>query len=135
MTMRVSTKDRDILRRLAAQQAQIAALPIHQEKAELWRRLNDRQPVRPMVWINEICWNEMNVDGELTLLCQDLWAQEIELGLRRLLYQWRHLPADMVVDDYISCPLVIHSSGFGLKEDVDIVKTDATNDVVSVSYT
>ena len=84
-----------------------------------------------MVWINEIPWNEMNVDDELTLRCEDAWAREIELRLRLLLYQWRHMPADMIVDDSIACPVIIHSTGFGLREDVDIVKTDDTNDVVS----
>ncbi len=129
--MPVSPHDRDILRRLAAAQAEIAQLPIHQEKAELWRRLNDLEPVRPLVWINEICWNEVNVDDELTLRCEDPWLREVEFGLRTLLYQWRHLPADMIVDPYIPCPLVIHNSGFGLREDVDIVKTDETSGVVS----
>jgi len=37
----------------------------------------------------------------------------------------------MVVSDYLACPLAIHSSGFGIVEDVDIVKTDETSDVVS----
>ena len=127
----ISNHDREILRRLAAKQAAIARLPAHREKAEMWRRLNDRESVRPMVWINEICWNEMNVADELTLQCDDAWAQGIETDLRRLLYQWRHLPADMVVDEYIACPLVIHSSGFGLQEDVDIVRTSETSEVVS----
>lgn len=127
----ISTNDRDILRRLAEQQALIAALPIQKEKAEMWRRLNDREPVRPMVWINEICWNEMNVNDELTLRCSDPWAREIENNLRMKLYQWQHLPADMVVDDYIACSLAISSTGFGLTEDVDIVKTDETSGVVS----
>ena len=112
--MNLTSRDRDVLRRLAEQQAEIAALPVHKEKAELWRRLNDLQPARPMVWINEIPWNEMNVDDELTLQCADPWAREVEGGLRRLLYQWRHLPADMVVDEYIPCPLVVRSTGFGL---------------------
>ncbi len=129
--MPVSPHDRDILRRLAAAQAAIAQLPVHQVKAEMWRRLNDLEPVRPMVWINEICWNEVNVDDELTLRCEDPWLREVEFGLRTLLYQWRHLPADMIVDPYISCPLVIHNSGFGLREDVDIVRTDETSGVVS----
>ena len=129
--MGIPGNDRDILRRLAEEQARIAALPVHREKAELWRRLNDLEPVRPLVWINEIPWHEMDVDGELTLRCEDTWAREIETGLRRLLYQWRHLPGDMIVDDYIACPLVIHSTGFGLAEDVDIVKTDDANDIVS----
>ncbi len=127
----ISNHDREILRRLAAEQAAIARLPAHREKAEMWRRLNDRESVRPMVWINEICWNEMTVADELTLQCDDAWAQGIETDLRRLLYQWRHLPADMVVDEYIACPLVIHSSGFGLQEDVDIVRTSETSEVVS----
>jgi hypothetical protein len=63
----IPLQDRDILRRLAAEQAVIVELPIQREKAALWRLLNDLEPVRPLVWINEICWNEMNVDDELTL--------------------------------------------------------------------
>jgi hypothetical protein len=124
-------KERDTLRRLAAEQAEIAALPIQAERAELWRRLNQLEPVRPLVWIDEIPWHEMNVDGELTLQTTDPWAQQIETGLRRTLYQWRHMPGDMVVSDYIACPLVVHSTGFGISEDVDIVRTDEASDVVS----
>ena len=126
-----SPHDRDVLRRLVEQQAQIAALPVHAEKAELWRKLNDLEPVRPLVWINEIPWHEMNVDDELTVQCEDPWAAFIETGLRRTLYQWRHMPGDMIVDDYVSCPKVIHSTGFGLSEDVDIVRTDDANSVAA----
>ena len=129
--MAISKKDRDILRRLAEGQAAIAALPIHKEKAQLWRRLNDLESVRPLVWINEIPWNEMNVDGELTLQTSDPWTREVEMELRRRLYQWRHLPADMIVDDYLACPLVIRSTGFCIPDDADIVKSDETNAVVS----
>jgi len=129
--MRIPQEDRDILCRLAEQQAGIAGLPVHREKAELWRRLNDLEPVRPLVWINEVCWNEMSADDELTLRCADPWARELEQGLRRLLYQWRHFPCDMVVDGYLSCPLQIRSTGLGLTEDVDIARTDPTSTVVS----
>ena len=127
----ISPHDREVLRRLVEEQANIAALPVHAEKAELWRKLNDLEPVRPLVWINEIPWHEMNVDDELTVQCEDPWASWIETGLRRTLYQWRHMPGDMIVDDYVSCPKVIHSSGFGLSEDVDVVRTDDANSVVS----
>ncbi|MFL7807834.1 MAG: hypothetical protein AB8I80_04360 [Anaerolineae bacterium] len=127
----ISAHDRDVLRRLVAQQAEIAALPVHREKAELWRRLNDLEPVRPLVWINEIPWHEMNVDDELTLQCTGEWARQVETGLRRTLYQWNHMPGDMIVDDYVACPKVIHNTGFGISEDVDIVRTDDANTVVS----
>lgn len=124
-------RDREILRSLAAQVAEIASLPIHKEKARLWRKLNDLKSERPMVWINEICWHEMDIDGELTLRAVHPWAREQEQELRRTLYQWRHLPADMIVSDFLACPLAIHSTDFGIIEDVDIVKTDEASDIYS----
>src|SRR5208282_2746573 len=39
--VKLSPSDKDILRRLASAVAQIAALPVHREKARLWRDLND----------------------------------------------------------------------------------------------
>ncbi len=127
----LSPNDTVVLRRLASEVAEITALPIHQEKARLWRDLNDLRSQRPMVWINEICWHEMNVDDELTLQTKHRWAQEQERDLRRTLYQWRHIPGDMIVNDFLACPLAIHSTDFGIMEDVDVVKTDAASDVVS----
>ncbi|MBI4890640.1 MAG: hypothetical protein HY821_08435 [Acidobacteria bacterium] len=127
----LTSADRDLLRALASQLAEIAALPIHQEKARLWQKLNDLQSERPMVWINEICWHQMDVDGELTLRATHPWAREQELELRRTLYQWRHLPGDMIVNGYLSCPLAIHSSDFGIVEDVDTVHADPSNDIYS----
>jgi hypothetical protein len=129
--IKLSDKDTEILRRLAGQVAEIAALPVHKEKAKLWRKLNDLKSERAMVWVNEICWNEMNVDDELTLQSQHTWARDQEDQLRKTIYQWNHLPGDMVVNDHLVCPLAIHSTDFGIIEDVDIAKTDETSDVVS----
>jgi hypothetical protein len=129
--IKLSLADKEVLRRLAGDLAGIAALPVHQEKARLWQQLNDLQSKRPMVWINEICWHEMNVNDELTLRSQHPWAREQEVELRRTLYQWRHLPGDMIVNDFLACPLAIHSSDFGIIEDVDVVRTDQANEIVS----
>jgi len=76
--IKLSGKDTDILRSLAGEVAEIASLPVHKEKARLWTKLNDLKSERPMVWINEICWNEMNVDDELTLQCEHPWARNQE---------------------------------------------------------
>jgi hypothetical protein len=124
-------KDKKILRRLAGEVARIASKDVHKEKAQLWTKLNDLKSERPMVWINEICWNEMNVNDELTLKAEHPWARDQEDLLRKTIYQWKHLPADMVVSNFISCPLAIHSTDFGIIEDVNIVKTDETSDIVS----
>ena len=129
--VKLNPKDKTILQRLARELAQIAALPVHKEKARLWQKLNDRESEQPMVWINEICWHEMDVDHELTLQTEHPWAQEQERELRRTLYQWRHLPGDMIVSDFLACPLAIHSTDFGIIEDVDIATTDPAADVVS----
>jgi len=129
--MTVSDKDKDILRSLAEQKAQIAALPVHAEKVALWTQLNDLKPTRPLVWINEICWNEMNVDDELTLRCEGEWARYWETRLRHELYQWTHMPGDMIVSGHIESPMAITDTGFGMREDVDVVRTDETNEVVS----
>lgn len=129
--MNLTTREQDTLKRLVAELAQIAALPVHKAKAELWRKLNDLESDRPMVWINEIPWHEMNVHDELTIICHDPWAQQLETTLRRTLYQWKHLPGDMIISEFLECPLVIHSTDFGIHEDVDIVKTDDASEIVS----
>jgi len=129
--IRLPARDKAVLRALAGEVAEIAALPVHEEKAALWRRLNDLDSARPMVWVNEICWNEMNIGDELTLRTRHPWAQDQERGLRRLLYQWRHLPGDMIVDGFLTCPLAIHSTDFGIIEDVDTIKMDETSDICS----
>jgi hypothetical protein len=129
--IRLQPAEKDLLRSLAGELASIAALPGHQEKAGLWRRLNDLDSARPMVWINEIPWHEMEVDGELALRTAHPWARELETRLRRTLYQWRHLPGDMIVNPELECPLAIHSTDFGIHEEVDLARTDAASDIVS----
>jgi hypothetical protein len=126
----LSTNDKAVLRRLAEEISEIAALPIQKEKAAMWRQLNDLEPVRPMVWINEIPWHEL-AGPELALHCADPWARQQESALQRTLYQWRHMRADMVVSDYLPSPLAIHNTGYGISEDVDIARMDATSDIVS----
>ena len=127
----IPDRDTQILRRLAGEVAGIASLSVHREKARLWTKLNDLESERPMVWINEICWNEMNFDDELTLQTGHPWARGQEDQLRKTIYQWKHLPSDMVVNDYLECPLAIHSTDFGIIEDVDVVYTDETSNVIS----
>jgi hypothetical protein len=131
MSPKLSSKDREILQNLASQVAQIAQLPVNRERAKLWGKLNELKSVRPLVWIDDIPWHEMNVDDELTVQTSDPWAQQLETNFRRTLYQWHHMPVDLIVSEFFDCEMVIHDSEFGIVEDVDIVKTDDKSDVVS----
>ncbi len=130
----LKTEEKNILKKLGEEIAEISADPVNVTRADLWRNMNDLESVRPLVWINEIPWHEMNYNDELTLRTEHPWARDLETKLRREIYQWRHMPGDMVVSNYIECPLVIHSSDFGIVEDVDIAITDSENDVVSRHY-
>ena len=73
----------------------------------------------------------MNVNDELTVQTTHPFARQLETNLRRTIYQWKHMPADMVVNNYIECPAVYHTTDFGILEDVDTVHTDAQNDIYS----
>ena len=130
----IQQKDRDILRRLAEEQAEIAALPVQEEKRGLWRKLNARNPARPMVMIDQVCWHEMNIDNELTLRCTDPECRSYEEFLRRTLYQWRHFPVDMVVEPFIRVPKAVTNTGFGIQIHENIAVSDPHNDVVGHKY-
>ena len=132
--MKISKNDRSILRQLAEKVAEITALTIHKEKMELWRRLNDLEQVRPLVWINEIPWHEMNVNDELTLQTKNEFCRQIETELRRTIYQWQHLPADMIVEPKFYSPLVIYDTGFGITSEFDFITEDKTSDICSRNY-
>lgn len=127
-------QDKDTITRLAAQVAEIAALPVQEKKRAMWRRKNSLQKVRPMVLIDQICWNEMNVNDELTLACENAECRIYEKELRRQLYQWRHFPVDMVIEPFFRVPKAINNSNFGVKVDENISVGDTTNDVVGHAY-
>ena len=130
----LSNHDREVIRGLAAQTAEIAARPQQEEKRRLWRELNALRPVRPMVMIDQVCWNEMNVEDELTLVCEDEECRGYEWELRRQLYQWRHFPVDMVVEPFIRVPKAVQDSGFGVRTREQIAVTDPTSGVVGHCY-
>ncbi len=130
----ITKHDVAFIRQLAAQLAEIAALPVQDEKRALWKQLNALEPTRPMVMIDQVCWNEMNIDDELTLRCGDPECRSYEESLRRTLYQWRHFPVDMVVEPFIRVPKAINNTGFGIEVEENVVVTDPDNLVVAHQY-
>ena len=125
----------DVLRELAKRYTEIAALPVQEEKRALWRKLNARKPDRPMVMIDQVCWNEMNIEDELTLRCKDDECRKYETRLRRTLFQWKRFPVDMVVEPFIRVPKAINNTGLGVRADDQVAVSDPTNSVVGHQYT
>jgi len=119
-----------VLRELAAKYAEVAALPVQNEKRRLWLKLNTINMERPLVLIDQIPWNEMDVDGSLICQVQDPYWRGVETEMRQTLYKWQHMPADMVVNPYLCLPRPFHNSGWGISaqaENYIILEQDATS--------
>ena len=127
--------DREILYGLAAQVAEIAALPIQKEKINLWTANNDLQTVsRPPVYIDQLPWHEINRTDEMKLLCEDPFLRTVEQNLRAILYRWNHFRCDMVVRPFFELPKSVKGLDYGIKIVDDTLATDEENDIVSHKY-
>ena len=129
--LNIGKEDIRVLRELAKVYAEIAADVVNTQRKEMWRRLNDLESVRPLVWMNEICWNEMNVDGELTIRTENTVCQRIETEMRRAIYQWKHMQCDMIVENKIYAPYILENSGFGITVEVDVRESDENREIAS----
>ena len=130
-------KDRQILRELAMQVAEIAALPIQKERKAMWQRLNRLQPVKPLIDISQVPWHEMDVDGELALQTEDEFCRRLEWQLRQALYEWRHMPGDMFVFSHKPNPAILAAESWdpeAARQDLTetLTKTQARGCVVEI---
>jgi hypothetical protein len=126
--------DRDILRALAGQTAEIASLPSQRETALLYRALNGLKPLRPAVLLDELPWNQLNAGGELTLQCADPFLRGVEDGLRKQLYKWNHCRADMLVEPHYILRRAIDIGEIGIEINEDIIAADRGNHIVAHKY-
>lgn len=129
-------KDIEILRNLARELAEVAALPEQAEKKRLWKKLNDLSPERPMLVLDEICicWHEMNYEDALTLRCTDPYFQEIETQLRRRLYRHRYLKDDYVFEAAVYLPITVHGFNFGLDVEEDTIILNEDKDAIKAHH-
>jgi hypothetical protein len=107
----ISKKEKEVLRKLATELAEYASLPIHQQKADMWKCLNGLEKVKPMIWMNEIPWHELGPEVNSIETTSEFCHRQ-EKRIRQLIYQWKYMPGDMVLEPVIVCPLVIHDTGF-----------------------
>ena len=122
--MSIPEKDEHIIRDLAKKVAEIASLPVHEEKRDMWTRLNRLERVRPTIHVQAIdpsIWVELIPDDQLQTT--DAFCRNQEMDLRKKIYCWENFRDDRVVDDVVVCPIVIRgdsrSTGFGMKENME----------------
>jgi hypothetical protein len=128
--------DGDILRRLAGELAMIAAQPEQAENARLYRAINALKPIRPIVLVDELPWNQLDGEGELTLHCQDGFLRAVEQDMRRTLYKWNNCRCDMIIEPFYRLNRVIeipHLFGMDVIERTSD-EGDKTNHIISHHY-
>jgi hypothetical protein len=125
-------QEKILIRRLASELAEIARLPVQQKKIDLWKSLNGLRMKRPMVMVYSFPWAEAEaVSPELKLESADPFHRQIEQHLRRLLFKWHYLRADMVLEPVYRSPIYIEDTSIRLKTGQGLGSSGDTSQTLS----
>lgn len=127
-------KERNIIRELAKQYREIAESPKHVRMRQRFKDNNDLKPVRPPLYMDEIPWFEMNIDGELDCVCEDDRLRGMEWNFRSELFRERHYACDNYIEPVWPVYKSYSSTGNGLSAKESTVSVDARNWIVSHHY-
>jgi len=130
----MTTNEKQTLQDLAKRYAELAALPIQKERYERARDINDLKQRRPIVWLDEIPWHEMDIDGKLKLSCENEFARQMEWFFKSTLYRWEYIQADMVVEPFFPISKAYTVSSIGIKVQEHQLAIDDQNHIVSHHY-
>ena len=130
-----SEKDKQIVRELAKRYMELVTTEKQERMLSRMRDTNDLRATRPPVILDEIPWYQMDIDGELTCLCEDKTARKTEYGFRKRLYYMKHFKADNLFEPFFRIKRAYDSTGMGVDwKASDEKRTDSTNKIVSREY-
>lgn len=129
-----TAEDLKIIRELANQYMELASLPANTQRVERMKQCNALIPGRPIVWLHEIPWNEMNIENELTITAQHSFARAVEWWLRTSLYRWKYIQADTVLLPYYPIEKAYLNSGIGISVQEQTIVKDQANHIISHKY-
>lgn len=110
-----TTSDRQVLRRLAGNVAELAARPLETVKRDLWYRHNSLHPTRPLVFCDpENGWGEIITSSDLE--CSSKLARQWEYSLRREIFWGNEMWDDRVILPYFDIGYVCSESDWGMHE-------------------
>ena len=127
-------KDKKIVRELAAKYYNIAASGANLEKARLFRAVNDRRMIRPVVLIDEIPWFELNIDGCLDCFCEDPQLRGLESHFRYWLARHKYFGCDLYLNPVYLITKHARFTGLGVSSEEKIIKTNDKNYIVAHKY-
>lgn len=128
-------RDKLIVRELAGRYMELVNTEGQRKMFERFRDTNDLKPGRPPVLIDEIPWYQMNMNGELTLQCEDERARQVEYHFRKAIFYIKHFKADNLYEPFFRVKRAVDSTGIGIEHSVsDMKRTDGKNNIVSREY-
>lgn len=111
----INARDRDILRTLASEVAELAARPGEYEKRDLWYSHNALKPTRPLVFCDpENGWNEIITPDQME--CESSLARGWEMRLRKEIFWGCEMCDDRVVQPFFDVAHAYVESSWGMSE-------------------
>jgi hypothetical protein len=110
----MAPSDRDVLRELAGEVAQIASSDRMKGKRDLWTRHNKLERTRPVVLCDpENGWNEIITEEQMR--CTGKIARRWEMDLRKEIFWGREMGDDKPVDRYFDVNYTVSPDDWGLR--------------------
>ena len=108
-TLRFTEHDRQVLRNLAGEVAELAVRPEMERKKALWYAHNALETTEPVLLCDpENGWNEIITDD--VLLCTNSIARHWETYLRKLVFWGNEMGDDFVVEPYFDVPHIFRET-------------------------
>ncbi len=114
-TTRISTHDRDVLRRLAERKARIAADPVNAERRAAWLALDSGKDGRVMILAEEGGIRDQRRPFAPVLECSGAWSCGIEWCLKHEIFLFETLRDDHVVEPVVNVGWKVKTSNFGVE--------------------
>ncbi len=112
--MNLPDTDKKIIRDLAKEVAEIADMPVQEERKKLWTAHNDLELKKPLIYISpEGSWGEL-IPHEV-MQCSTDQGRKIEFQLRRRIYGFRHFVDDMVIEKTWEVGKKVKRTGWGME--------------------
>ena len=128
-------KDKSIVRELAKKYMALVCTEKQEKMTDRFRATNDLKLVRPPVILDEIPWYQMDMNGELTCVCEDERARKVELHFRKAIFYMTHIKADNLYEPIFRVKQTIESTGIGIEmKAANMKRTDDKNNIVSREY-
>ena len=110
----ITQNDKSTVRELVKRYMALVCTEKQEKMTERFRATNDLKLVRPPVILEEIPWYQMNIDGELTCVCEDGRARNVELYFRKAIFYMTHFKADNLYEPVFRVKQAVESTGIGI---------------------